>query len=204
MPKDVTIEVEPAPVGISVKCNEVSKVTPGSQAEKAGVQLGWLCLKINGKIMPKDASGTKARGYYEDLCVYWSESRAAQAITAALAAGKKGGKKYKILFQASLRFLHHCTRSTLLPWHNSLLTRTIRLPTCRCAHASHSLIHSLKPPYRTQRALLPPSPLLPSRLASQHLGRRTQLKQPPPQPRQLQRLSWLRRQRLCGWMPRRR
>ena len=77
---EIVIEVEPAPVGISVKGQEVSKVTSGSQAEKLGVQLGWLVLKVNGKVMPtKD--GTKA-------------------ITAALGEGKKAGKKYKITFSA--------------------------------------------------------------------------------------------------------
>ncbi len=49
--------MDPLPVGISVKGHEVSKVTPGSQAEKKGVRIGWCVMKINGKKMPKD--GTK-------------------------------------------------------------------------------------------------------------------------------------------------
>ena len=92
MPKDVTIEVEPAPVGISVKCNEVSKVTPGSQAEKAGVQLGWLCLKINGKIMPKDASGTKARGYSK-ICVFIGLKVALTGDHGGPGGGQEGGEE---------------------------------------------------------------------------------------------------------------
>jgi len=69
--------VEPAPVGISVKGQEVIKVVQSSQAEKAGVKVGWVVTTINGR----PTKGTKG-------------------ITEALAAGKKGGKKYKIAFTA--------------------------------------------------------------------------------------------------------
>ena len=63
---------------MSVKGQQVTKIVPGSQADTAGVQLGWLVLKVAGKVMPED--GTKA-------------------ITAALAEGKKAGKKYQIIFR---------------------------------------------------------------------------------------------------------
>ena len=54
----------------------MSKITAGSQAEKAGVQLGWLLVKVAGKAMPtKDAT---------------------KPITAALAAGKKGDFPFNV------------------------------------------------------------------------------------------------------------
>merc|ERR1711959_81555 len=66
----------------SVRGREIIKIVPGSQAEKLGVQLGWQISHVNGKEMP--ASGQIA----------------ADGITKALAAGKKGGKRYSIKFSA--------------------------------------------------------------------------------------------------------
>jgi len=76
------MSVEAAPVGVSVRGREIIKIVPGSQAEKLGVQLGWQISHVNGKEMP--ASGQIA----------------ADGITKALAAGKKGGKRYSIKFSA--------------------------------------------------------------------------------------------------------
>lgn len=78
----VEMSVEAAPVGVSVRGREIIKIVPGSQAEKLGVQLGWQISHVNGKEMP--ASGQIA----------------ADGITKALAAGKKGGKRYSIKFSA--------------------------------------------------------------------------------------------------------
>merc|ERR1711959_659314 len=78
----VELSVEAAPVGVSVRGREIIKIVPGSQAEKLGVQLGWQISHVNGKEMP--ASGQIA----------------ADGITKALAAGKKGGKRYSIKFSA--------------------------------------------------------------------------------------------------------
>merc|ERR1712093_115121 len=79
----VEMSVEAAPVGVSVRGREIIKIVPGSQAEKLGVQLGWQISHVNGKEMP--ASGQIA----------------ADGITKALAAGKKGGKRYSIKFSAA-------------------------------------------------------------------------------------------------------
>jgi len=76
------IEVNPAPVGVRVSGREVVKVTPGSQAEEHGVQVGWQLVSVGGKEMPP------------------SGQVAADAITRALAAGKLGGAKYQIRFVA--------------------------------------------------------------------------------------------------------
>ena len=43
------MKVEPAPVGVSVKGQEVSKVAPDSQAARAGVELGWSIVQIGGQ-----------------------------------------------------------------------------------------------------------------------------------------------------------
>ena len=51
--------MQPAAVGVSVKGQEIIKVAPGSQAEKAGVQPGWLLIKIDGKATPNNASSSK-------------------------------------------------------------------------------------------------------------------------------------------------
>merc|ERR1712093_523032 len=82
VPETVELSVEAAPVGVSVRGREIIKIVPGSQAEKLGVQLGWQISHVNGKEMP--ASGQIA----------------ADGITKALAAGKKGGKRYSIKFSA--------------------------------------------------------------------------------------------------------
>ena len=84
--QEVVLDVDPAPLGVSVggsNGREVTKVAPSSQAEKAGVQPGWLVLKVNGTSIPEGPAGTKA-------------------VSKHLAAGKKGGKKYKVVFLAPL------------------------------------------------------------------------------------------------------
>jgi len=67
-------------VGVSVRGREVVKVTKGSQAEELGVQAGWILSHVSNKEMP-------LRG-----------QAAADAITTALAAGKQGGKQYRVRF----------------------------------------------------------------------------------------------------------
>ena len=47
--RKVVVKVEPAPVGVSVKGQEVSKVAPDSQAARAGVELGWSIVQIGGQ-----------------------------------------------------------------------------------------------------------------------------------------------------------
>ena len=71
------IEVEPKAFGIKCNGQEVTGVTAGSQADKAGVKKGWKVLTIGGKEVSTTAE-----------------------ITKGLADGKKGGKKYKIEFEA--------------------------------------------------------------------------------------------------------
>merc|ERR1712167_523423 len=71
-----------APVGVSVRGREIIKIVPGSQAEKLGVQLGWKISHVGGKEMPP------------------AGQPAADGITKALAAGKKGGRRYSIKFSA--------------------------------------------------------------------------------------------------------
>merc|ERR1712205_120394 len=61
---------------------EIIKIVPGSQAEKLGVQLGWKISHVGGKEMPP------------------AGQPAADGITKALAAGKKGGRRYSIKFSA--------------------------------------------------------------------------------------------------------
>merc|ERR1711903_273412 len=78
----VELSVEAAPVGVSVRGREIIKIVPGSQAEKLGVQLGWKISHVGGKEMPP------------------AGQPAADGITKALAAGKKGGRRYSIKFSA--------------------------------------------------------------------------------------------------------
>ena len=69
--------VEPAlAVGIKVKGQAVISIVKGSQAEKIGVKLGWLLTHVAGKRTDNSS-----------------------AITAALAAGKRGGKRYSLTFR---------------------------------------------------------------------------------------------------------
>ena len=55
-----TLEVEPVPVGVSVKGHEVIKVESGSQAETLGVKLGWRLMKVAGKAMLDDTKAITA------------------------------------------------------------------------------------------------------------------------------------------------
>ena len=71
-----TITVQPQTLGIQCSGQDVSGVTAGSQATKLGICVGWTVLTIAGKKV------TNAR-----------------EISAALAAGKKSGKAYKVLFR---------------------------------------------------------------------------------------------------------
>jgi len=93
--RKVVVKVEPAPVGVSVKGQEVIKVAPDSQAARAGVELGWSIVQIGGKTVSNS-----------------------KEITAALGAGKNGGKKYEIVFMAPQVAVgssaHMDTRSTRL------------------------------------------------------------------------------------------
>jgi len=76
----VSYQVEPAPVGVTVRGREVTKVAPGSQAERLGVKCGWMLTSVGGVEMPPAGQA------------------AADAITRALAAGKKGSKQFSITF----------------------------------------------------------------------------------------------------------
>jgi len=82
--REVEIEVEAAAVGISVKGREVVKVAKGSQAERLGVKAGWHLTHVGAEEMP---TGGQA---------------AADAITKALAEGKRGGRPYSILFSVPM------------------------------------------------------------------------------------------------------
>lgn len=79
--REVVLEVKPIPLGVTVVGREVTKVAPKSQAEQAGVEIGWIVFSVDGKSMPDGAAGTKA-------------------VSDALAAGKKSGKKYPVIFLA--------------------------------------------------------------------------------------------------------
>lgn len=70
----VTIDVEPKPFGVKCNGQTVTDVTAGSQAEKAGVKVGWTIVEIGGKKVSTTPE-----------------------ITKALADNKKKGKKYKII-----------------------------------------------------------------------------------------------------------
>jgi predicted metalloprotease with PDZ domain len=72
----VTLEAEPKPFGIKCNGQSITGVTASSQAEKAGVKIGWKVLKIAGSVVSTAAEVSKA-----------------------LAVGKKAGKKYKIVFE---------------------------------------------------------------------------------------------------------
>jgi hypothetical protein len=71
-----TITVQPQMLGIQCSGQEVSKVNTGSQAEKLKIEVGWQVLSIAGKKVAN-----------------------AKEITTALAAGKKSGKAYKVVFR---------------------------------------------------------------------------------------------------------
>merc|ERR1711988_130803 len=88
----VQLTVEPAPFGVSVRGREVVKVVPGSQAEALGVKVGWLLTSIQGQEMPMGGQA------------------AADAITHALASGKRGTKPYTIICHRPAS----ANRSTLL------------------------------------------------------------------------------------------
>merc|ERR1711959_555982 len=79
--KELQLRVEPVAFGVQVRGREVVKVVQGSQAEALGVKVGWMLSSINGTEMPKGGQ------------------TAADAITRALASGKRGDKPYTITCQ---------------------------------------------------------------------------------------------------------
>jgi len=82
-PEKVVLEMAPVTVGVTVKGRTVVKVTPGSQAKKAGVLVGWEILKVGGAIVTHITSKGQV---------------AADAITRTLASRKKQGHQYEIEF----------------------------------------------------------------------------------------------------------
>jgi hypothetical protein len=70
-----SLDIEPRALGIKCNGQEITNVTTGSQAEQKGIKVGWKVISI---------AGTKVN--------------TTQEVTKALAAGKKGGTKYKAEF----------------------------------------------------------------------------------------------------------
>lgn len=48
------ITIQPGPIGISIKGKKVRTVLRDSQAEKAGISVGWKILQVNGQKQTKD------------------------------------------------------------------------------------------------------------------------------------------------------
>jgi len=80
MTQVVALEMDPTTVGVSVRGRTVIRVIEGSQAAFQGVKIGWELTHVAGIEMPQTGKA------------------AADAITKALAAGKRGGRSYEILF----------------------------------------------------------------------------------------------------------
>merc|ERR1712167_397768 len=76
----VILQMEPTAVGVKVMGRTVTKVAPGSQAERAGVLTGWEILAIGGQKITAQGQA------------------AADAITRGLANRKKEGKPFRIQF----------------------------------------------------------------------------------------------------------
>ena len=73
---EVSIEFEPAAVGVKCNNQEITNITAGSQAEKKGVQTGWLIFDVAGK-------GVKTT----------------KDVTNALGAARKAGKNFVVKFK---------------------------------------------------------------------------------------------------------
>merc|ERR1711908_63982 len=46
--------VQPGKIGLIFQGNKISKIIPNSQAEQAGLRVGWAILKVNGISQPND------------------------------------------------------------------------------------------------------------------------------------------------------
>merc|ERR1711860_175749 len=56
-----TIRFRPGKLGIKYTGNEITKISVDSQAEHAGVQIGWKILCIDNQIMPNDKEVIKKK-----------------------------------------------------------------------------------------------------------------------------------------------